>query len=122
MKILLLLFLFLQNSFASERAPIISPIEGHFYWDDTKTFHDDPEEEICWGTNFEGVYCVHNLHIILTENAHDEKNPKDKNKCVLYIYDNVLEVIHNSSEIKKGDLVGYASSNEKAKPKIIKGC
>ena len=117
--VVFLLFILLKTSYAEEKIPIIAPYDGRFYWDDTRNYedhyHDMLGDERCFDFNNKTLYCVHNIYIEFISN---------EEKCFLHLFDDIKEIILKdfSGNVKKGDLVGYASSKEKAKPKIINGC
>ena len=70
----------------------------------------DIEEDNCVGNDVSGdAICLHNLIISIF----------NKEKCIKYYYDNVVEGLKETQYIKKGSLIGYASNEESTKPKIM---
>ena len=66
----------------------------------------------CAGKDIEGNdICVKNIYIILT----------NKKECLEFYYTDVIEGL-NIANVYKGHLIGYASSEANAKPKILKIC
>ena len=116
----ILLFLF-HHSYAEKKIPIIAPLDGVTSWGDTEMeadhYHDISEKERCFEARLERVYCVHNKYIELYY------RPQQENECVLYVYDDILEVVAKSVKVKKGDTLGYAKTDYFARPsRIINGC
>ena len=99
--------------------PIYAEVDGEISDFDLNGGRDDVQEgigknEACFGGVNEKIVCIKNQIIQI----------KAKKDCLAYIYDDVIMYIETryANPIYKGHLIGYASSEANAKPKILKIC
>ncbi len=92
------------------KIPIYAGIDGFLVTMPDVIYFMDIEEDNCVGNDVnDDAICLHNLIISIF----------NKEKCIKYYYDNVVEGLKETQYIKKGSLIGYASNEESTKPKIM---
>lgn len=144
---IIIFLIFCYSAKANNKIPIVSKVDGYYYWQ-SKNHNEYSTGIYCE----QGVYIKRNKKFCKT-NRKSEKGEivckieegkeadkimfcargtwaeiykrNDDGTCITYIYDNLLDIRprKTSSNINKGDIIGWVDNKERTKPVIIfNGC